>query len=239
MLDLYNATKIYPGGTTGVLDITLRVKKGEFVFIVGPSGAGKTTLVKLIIREEVPTRGQIYFNGRNISRLRPGDVALLRRKIGIVFQDFRLLPQKTAYENVALALEVMGVSRREIRRRVPEALARVGLAEKLHAFPHQLSGGEQQRVGVARAIVKQPLLILADEPTGNLDPETSRQLMELLADLNTEGTTVVVATHARDIVDAMRRRVVELDRGRLVRDEEEGGYTAGCSPLPITACARQ
>lgn len=227
MLDFYNVTKIYPNGTTGIADVSLRVRKGEFVFIVGPSGAGKTTLTRLIIREEIPTRGQIYFNGRNIVRMRPGEVPGLRRKIGVIFQDFRLLPQKTAYENVALALEVMGMSRHEIRRRVPEALARVGLADKMRAFPHQLSGGEQQRVGVARAIVKRPLLLLADEPTGNLDPETSWQLMELLADLNREGTTILVATHARDIVDAMKRRVVALDAGRLVRDEQEGRYSVG------------
>ena len=227
MLDFYNVTKIYPNGTTGIADVSLRVRKGEFVFIVGPSGAGKTTLTRLIIREEIPTRGQIYFNGRNIVRMRPGEVPGLRRKVGVIFQDFRLLPQKTAYENVALALEVMGMSRHEIRRRVPEALARVGLADKMRAFPHQLSGGEQQRVGVARAIVKRPLLLLADEPTGNLDPETSWQLMELLADLNREGTTVLVATHARDIVDAMKRRVVALDEGRLVRDEQEGRYSVG------------
>ncbi|KUK40971.1 MAG: putative ATPase [Clostridia bacterium 62_21] len=227
MLDFYNVTKIYPNGTTGIADISLRVRKGEFVFIVGPSGAGKTTLTRLIIREEIPTRGQIYFNGRNIVRMRPGEVPGLRRKIGVIFQDFRLLPQKTAYENVALALEVMGMSRHEIRRRVPEALARVGLADKMRAFPHQLSGGEQQRVGVARAIVKRPLLLLADEPTGNLDPETSWQLMELLANLNREGTTILVATHARDIVDAMKRRVVALDAGRLVRDEQEGRYSVG------------
>ncbi|MGQ9496755.1 MAG: cell division ATP-binding protein FtsE [Desulfotomaculales bacterium] len=227
MLDFYNVTKIYPNGTTGIADVSLRVRKGEFVFIVGPSGAGKTTLTRLIIREEIPTRGQIYFNGRNIVRMRPGEVPGLRRKVGVIFQDFRLLPQKTAYENVALALEVMGISRHEIRRRVPEALARVGLADKMRAFPHQLSGGEQQRVGVARAIVKRPLLLLADEPTGNLDPETSWQLMELLADLNREGTTVLVATHARDIVDAMKRRVVALDEGRLVRDEQEGRYSVG------------
>lgn len=227
MLDFYNVTKIYPNGTTGIADVTLRIRKGEFVFIVGPSGAGKTTLAKLIIREETPTRGQIYFNGKNIARLRAREIPVLRQKIGVIFQDFRLLPQKTAYENVALALEVMGLSRREIRKRVPEALARVGLADKMRAFPHQLSGGEQQRVGVARAIVKRPLLILADEPTGNLDPETSRQLMELLADLNREGATVLVATHAWDIVDAMKRRVVALEGGRLVRDEQEGRYSVG------------
>ncbi|MGQ9532920.1 MAG: cell division ATP-binding protein FtsE [Desulfotomaculales bacterium] len=227
MLQLYNVTKIYPNSIPALLDVTLRIQRGEFVFLVGPSGAGKTTLTKLILREELPTRGQILFNGKSITRLRPSEVPYLRRRIGVIFQDFRLLPNKTAYENVAFALEVTGASRREIRRAVPAVLARVGLADRAHLFPAQLSGGEQQRVCVARAIVNNPLLLIADEPTGNLDPENSWQLMRLFEEINRGGTTILMATHAWDIVDQMKKRVVALSHGRIVRDEQEGVYGYG------------
>ncbi|MEW6726572.1 MAG: cell division ATP-binding protein FtsE [Bacillota bacterium] len=225
MIQFYSVSKIYPGSKVeAVKDINLRIKRGEFVFLVGHSGAGKSTILKLIFREELPTSGQLFFNDKNVVRMRGRDVLALRRRIGMIFQDFRLLPQKTAFENVALALEVFGASQREIRVKVPEVLARVGLLEKAMAYPHQLSGGEQQRVCIARAIVKNPLVILADEPTGNLDPETSRDLMSLLEQINAAGTTIIVATHAWDIVNEMMKRVVALDKGRIVRDEEQGSY---------------
>lgn len=224
MIQLYNVTKTYPNGVKALTDVTLRIRKGEFVFLVGPSGAGKSTFNKLLYREELPTRGQIILNGKNIIRMRPGEVPYLRRKIGMVFQDFRLLPHKTVFENVAFALEVTGSSGREIRRAVPTVLNMVGLSGKADVFPDHLSGGEQQRVSVARAIVNNPVLIIADEPTGNLDPETSWDLMKLLLDINRRGTTVVMATHAWDIVDAMKKRVIALAGGRIVRDEEEGAY---------------
>lgn len=224
MIQLYNVTKIYPNGVKALTDVTLRIRKGEFVFLVGPSGAGKSTLTKLLYREELPSRGQIIFNGKNIVRMRPREVPYLRRKIGMVFQDFRLLPQKTVYENVAFALEVIGASSREIKKSVPAVLDMVGLSEKAGAFPDHLSGGEQQRVCIARAIVNNPLLIIADEPTGNLDPETSWDLMKLFLDINLRGTTIIMATHAWDIVDAMKKRVVALAGGKIVRDEEEGAY---------------
>ncbi|BAF60928.1 MAG: cell division ATP-binding protein FtsE [Pelotomaculum sp.] len=224
MIQIYNVTKIYPNGVKALTDVTLRIRKGEFVFLVGPSGAGKSTLTKLLYREELPTRGQIIFNGKNIVRMRSREVPYLRRKIGMVFQDFRLLPQKTVYENVAFALEVTGASPKEIKRSVPAVLNMVGLGEKAGVFPDHLSGGEQQRVCVARAIVNNPVLIMADEPTGNLDPETSWELMKLFLDINRRGTTIIMATHAWDIVDAMKKRVVALSGGRIVRDEEEGAY---------------
>lgn len=225
LIHFYNVTKIYPPGVQALTDLNLRIKRGDFVFLVGPSGAGKSTILKLIFREELPTSGQIFFQGRNIARMRGRHVLTMRRRIGMVFQDFRLLPQKTAFENVALALEVVGASRREIAARVPGVMELVGLSEKDGFLPHQLSGGEQQRVALARALVRQPLLILADEPTGNLDPETSWGLMELFSKINKAGTTIVMATHAWDIVDRMQRRVVALEKGRIVRDEEQGSYS--------------
>lgn len=227
MLRLYNVSKIYQNGVTALDNINLHVRKGDFLFLVGPSGAGKTTLARLIFREELPTRGQIIFNGKNVVRMRAGEVPFHRRKIGMVFQDFRLLPLKNIYENVAFALEVTGASPKEIRRRVPETLKLVGLEGKAKMLPHQLSGGEQQRVCVARALVNNPLLLIADEPTGNLDPDTSWDLMKLLQRINEQGTTIVMATHAWDIVDAMKKRVVALSGGRIVRDEEGGAYSYG------------
>ncbi|MHB1041685.1 MAG: cell division ATP-binding protein FtsE [Eubacteriales bacterium] len=224
MIQLNNVTKIYDNNVKALSDVTLRIKKGEFVFVVGQSGAGKSTLNKLLYREEIPTRGQIVFDGKSVVRMRPREVPHLRRKIGLVFQDFRLLPRKTVYENVAFALEVTGATRRELRKAVPAVLNLVGLTEKLDAFPGQLSGGEQQRVGIARAIVNNPLLLIADEPTGNLDPETSWELMKLFSDINRRGTTIIMCTHAWDIVDAMKKRVIALSGGRVVRDEEKGAY---------------
>lgn len=227
MIQFYNVTKVYTNGVRAVDDITLRVRKGEFVFLVGPNGAGKSTLTKLILREELPTRGQIIFAGKNLSRFKPREIPFLRRKIGMVFQDFRLLPRKTAAENVAFALEVIGAPRREIRERVGKALKVVDLEHKAGALPAELSGGEQQRVCIARAIVNNPILIIADEPTGNLDPESSWDLVKLLSDINRRGTTVIMATHAWDIVDTMKKRVVALSEGKIVRDEEGGVYGYG------------
>jgi cell division transport system ATP-binding protein len=224
LINFNKVTKIYPGEVKALTDVTLRIKKGDFVFLVGPSGAGKSTLTKLIYREELPSRGQVIFNGRNVGRMREKEVPYLRRSIGMVFQDFRLLPQKTIFENIAFAMQVVGASGRDIKSRVPEVLKMVGLEKKADVFPDQLSGGEQQRVSVARAIVNNPDLLIADEPTGNLDPDTSRELMGLFVDINSQGTTLIMSTHAWDIVDLMKRRVVELDTGRIVRDEKEGMY---------------
>lgn len=224
MIEMYNVTKIYSGGHIALQDITVKIQKGEFVFIVGPSGAGKSTFIKLLIREEVPTNGQIFFNGKNITRMKHSQVPFLRRRIGVVFQDFRLLPQKTVYENVAFAMEVIEAPLREIKKRVPKVLEMVGLSHKINAKPHELSGGEQQRVSLARALVNNPDVIIADEPTGNLDPDTSWEIMKLLNEINMNGTTLIVATHAKDIVNAMRKRVLQLDSGKLVRDEERGVY---------------
>jgi len=224
LINFYNVTKIYPGDIKALTDVTLQIHKGEFVFLVGPSGAGKSTLTKLIYREELPNRGQVIFSGKNVVRMRQREIPYLRRKIGMVFQDFRLLPQKTVFENIAFAMEVVGASGREIKKMVPHVLNMVGLANKAGVFPDHLSGGEQQRVSVARAIVNNPVLIIADEPTGNLDPDTSRELMKLFSDINRRGTTIIMSTHAWDIVDNMKKRVVELDSGRIVRDEKEGTY---------------
>jgi cell division transport system ATP-binding protein len=224
LIQLQNVTKTYLSGAKALIDVSMRIKKGEFVFLVGPSGAGKSTLTKLLYREEVPSRGQIILDGKNVVRMRPREVPYLRRKIGMVFQDFRLLPKKTVAENVAFALEVTGASNREIKRAVPAVLEMVGLSDKADDFPDHLSGGEQQRVCVARAIVNNPLLLIADEPTGNLDPETAWELMKLFMDINRRGTTIIMATHAWDIVDDMKKRVIELMGGMIVRDEEEGAY---------------
>lgn len=225
MIEIRNVTKIYNGAKAPALsNISLQVDRGEFVFLVGPSGAGKSTLLKLIFREHLPSSGRVFCFGRDTSAFREAELLKHRRRIGMVFQDFRLLRQKTVFENVAFALEVLGRSPREIRTRVPGVLERVGLDHKAKAFPAELSGGEQQRVGIARAIIRDPLIILADEPTGNVDRDNSHQLMELFEKINCGGTTVIIATHAWDIVDRMRKRVIALENGRIVRDER-GGYS--------------
>jgi cell division transport system ATP-binding protein len=224
MIVFENVTKVYDGDVVGMQDASFQIEKGEFVFLVGPSGSGKSTLIKLVLKQLEPNQGRILVAGRNLQTLRRGKVPLLRRNIGCVFQDFKLLPNKTVYENVAYALEVVGEHKRSIRRKVPEILNLVGLADKTNSLPHEISGGEQQRVSVARAFVNHPPLLLADEPTGNIDPETSVGIMQLLLRINRTGTTVVIATHDRDMVDRMRRRVIALDGGRLVRDERRGGY---------------
>lgn len=225
MIEFRGVTKVYPKGITALANVSLTINKGEFVFLVGPSGAGKSTFVRLLLREERPTEGQIVVDGVDVGRLKPAEVPFYRRKIGMVFQDFRLLPERTVAENVAFALRVVEVPRREILRRVPQVLHLVGLGHKSRAKPAELSGGEQQRVALARALVNNPPILLADEPTGNLDPDTSWEIMKLLIEINRRGTTVVVATHARDIVDQLRRRVIALENGRVVRDEERGGYS--------------
>ena len=222
MIQMYNVSKIYDNGVKALNDVTLNISKGEFVFLVGASGAGKSTLIKLICREELPTRGQVLFSGKNIVRYKGREIPLLRRRIGMVFQDFRLLPQKTVFENVAFALQVAGVGRKEIRRSVPPVLKMVGLENKAEMIPAELSGGEQQRVCIARAIINSPPLIIADEPTGNLDPETSWEIMNLFLDINRRGTTVLVATHAWGIVDDLKQRVITLSNGSLVKDGERG-----------------
>jgi cell division transport system ATP-binding protein len=207
--------------------VSLEVTKGEFVFVVGPSGSGKSTFMRLLTREQVADKGEVWVAGKNLRKLRRWKVPLLRREIGYVFQDFKLLPNKTVRENVSFALEVIGRSRREIRARVPEVLELVGLTDKAESLPHELSGGQQQRVSIARAFVNNPRLLLCDEPTGNLDPATSVGIMKLLDRINRTGTTVVMATHDQQIVDSMRRRVVELEDGRIVRDQVRGVYGYG------------
>jgi len=224
LIEMYGVTKVYPGGQVALKDISFKIAKGEFVFVVGPSGAGKSTLIKLLFREELPTKGQIFFAGKNITRMKRREIPYLRRRIGIVFQDFRLLPDKTVYENIAFAMQVVEASNRDIKKRVPYVLERVGLSHKAKARPSELSGGEQQRVALARAIVNNPDVLVADEPTGNLDPDTSRDIMNLLDDINKMGTTLVVASHARELVDSMKKRVIRLEEGSLVSDEERGLY---------------
>jgi cell division transport system ATP-binding protein len=224
MIKLENVTKVYPGGTVAVKDVDLEIGKGEFVFLVGASGSGKSTLIRLMMREETPTNGDIWVAGKHASDLAAWKVPHLRRSIGTVFQDFKLLPTKSVYENVAFAMEVTGKHNSVIRNQVPQVLKLVGLSAKADRLPRQLSGGEQQRVAVARAFVNRPLILLADEPTGNLDPATSVGIMRILDRINRTGTTVVMATHDHAIVDAMQRRVVQLDRGRVSRDEARGIY---------------
>jgi cell division transport system ATP-binding protein len=224
IVELRDATVVYPGGHVGVERVSFTLERGEFAFVVGPTGCGKSTLIRMLIREVEPASGQVLIAGRDINRLRRNRVPHLRRRIGTVFQDFKLLPARTVYDNVAYALQVTGGTRGEIRRKAPEILRLVGLQGKIHNYPDQLSGGEQQRVSIARGFVNHPPLLLADEPTGNLDPETSIGIMQLLYRINRTGTTVLVATHDRDMVDKMRRRVLALDEGRLVRDEAAAGY---------------
>jgi cell division transport system ATP-binding protein len=217
-------SKIYSNGSVALSDITVDIDKGDFVFIVGPSGAGKSTFIKLLFREELPTSGELYVNGRNVADLEPAEVPYLRRGLGIVFQDFRLLPNKTVYENVAFAMEVIESPRREIQKRVYHVLDLVGLRHKARNYPGHLSGGEQQRVAIARAIVNNPTVVIADEPTGNLDPDTSWEIMKIFERINKSGTTMVMATHDKMVVDGMKRRVIAIEQGRIARDQEGGQY---------------
>lgn len=224
MIEFTNVTKKYSNGTLALKDINIKIQKGEFAFIIGSSGSGKSTLLKLILKEEDPTEGDVYVNNFHVSALSRKEVPYLRRSLGCVFQDFRLLPNKTVYENVAFAMQITGSMPKEIRRQVPMALALVGLSKKANVYPNQISGGEQQRVAVARAIVNNPALLIADEPTGNLDPDTSLEIMKLLTEINQRGTTVLIATHEKNIVDNMKKRVIQLNRGELLRDQEKGLY---------------
>jgi len=224
MIDLFDVWKTYPNGVHALQGINMTVKHGEFVYLVGPSGAGKSTLLKMMYREEKPTKGQIFFEGFNLSRIREREIPKIRRKIGVVFQDFKLLPRLTVYENVAFALEVVDTPRSRIKKRVEQVLEQVQLLHKKDRYPSELSGGEQQRVSLARALANKPSIIIADEPTGNLDPETSWDIMELFVDINRQGTTVVMATHNKEIVNTIRRRVVAVENGRIVRDEQRGEY---------------
>jgi cell division transport system ATP-binding protein len=219
-----NVSKIYSNGSAALADVTVTIEKGDFVFVVGPSGAGKSTFIKVLFREEQPTNGQILVNGRNVAEIKPADVPYLRRSLGIVFQDFRLLPNKNVYENVAFAMEVIEAPRREVVKRVNYVLDLVGLRDKAKTLPTQLSGGEQQRVAIARAIVNNPVLVIADEPTGNLDPDTSWEIMQIFNRINKSGTTIVMVTHDKQMVDAMKKRVIAIEKGRIVRDQVKGVY---------------
>jgi cell division transport system ATP-binding protein len=218
LVQLYNVSKVYKNGVKALNDVSLKIDRGEFIFLMGSSGAGKSTLVKMLFREEVPTRGQIFVASRSIVRMKRSEVPQLRRNMGIVFQDFKLLENKTIAENIAFAMKVVGTRNKDIRPRVREVIQMVGLKGKEDSFPGQLSGGEQQRVGIARAIVNRPLLLIADEPSGNLDMETARDIMELLYDINRKGTTVIMATHAWGLVKNARKRVVTLEAGRILSD---------------------
>ncbi|MGT2829336.1 cell division ATP-binding protein FtsE [Streptococcus hillyeri] len=224
LIELRDVTKKYHRSTTALREVTVNVDQGEFVYIVGPSGAGKSSFIKLLYREEKATSGSIKVGEFNLTKLRQKDVPLLRRSIGVVFQDYKLLPRKTVFENVAYAMEVIGEKPRNIKKRVPEVLDLVGLKHKMRSFPTQLSGGEQQRVAIARALVNNPKLLIADEPTGNLDPENSWEIMNLLERINLQGTTVLMATHNSQIVNTLRHRVIAIEGGRVVRDEEKGDY---------------
>ncbi|MGH3648703.1 MAG: cell division ATP-binding protein FtsE [Micromonosporaceae bacterium] len=225
MIRLEHVSKMYAKAARPSLeDVNVEIEKGDFVFFIGPSGAGKSTIIKLLLREQTPSKGRVFVNGRDVGALRNWRVPQFRRSIGCVFQDFRLLPNRTAAENVAFALEVIGKSQSVARRVVPEVLELVGLGGKEHRYPAELSGGEQQRVAIARAFVNRPLVLLADEPTGNLDPDTSIEIMRLLDRINRTGTTVVMVTHDSNIVNQMRRRVIEIDQGRMVRDQQRGVY---------------
>jgi cell division transport system ATP-binding protein len=226
MIVFEGVTKVYEPDVTALAGVSFVIEKGEFVFIVGASGSGKSTLIKLLLKEFDPTEGKILVGGRDLTRLKGNKVPLLRRNVGCVFQDFKLLPSRTASENVAYALKVQGESRASIRRKVPEVMNMVGLAHKMNSLPDELSGGEQQRVSIARAVVNHPPLLVCDEPTGNLDPDTSVGIMQLLYRINRAGTTILMVTHDREMVDKMRKRVIALEDGHVSRDERRGGYTS-------------
>jgi cell division transport system ATP-binding protein len=239
VVEFRDVTKLYDGGSVGVDRISMRIGRGEFVFLVGPTGCGKSTCIRLLMKEIEAQDGEILISGHELRSMPRKKVPRLRRNIGVVFQDFKLLPNRTVYDNVAYSLQVIGESRASIRRKVPDILRLVGLSTKLHNYPDQLSGGEQQRVSIARAFVNHPPLLLADEPTGNLDPDTSIGIMQLIYRINRTGTTVVVATHDREMVDKMRRRVIELRDGRVIRDQTEGAYSVDESTVEFAARLRE
>ncbi len=224
-IELHDVYKIYKNGVTAVAGMNLKIKKGDFVFVIGPTACGKSTFIKMLYREEKPTKGKVYVGGIDVAKLKNSKVYKLRRKIGIVFQDYKLLPKLTVYENVAFVLESYGYKKSQIKPKVVSALTRVGLKEKIRSFPHELSGGEQQRVCIARAIVNRPKVLVCDEPTGNLDPDTSKEIMSVIDRINKElGTTIIMATHDRDIVNRMKKRVVSIKNGVIVGDYEKGSY---------------
>lgn len=231
MISFMNVSKEYDNHVKALSNVSLDIDKGEFVFLVGSSGAGKSTLIKLLLKEENPTDGKIILNKTDITNVRNRRIPLIRREIGVVFQDFRLLPNKKVYENIAFAMEIVGERPKEIRRRVPMVLSMVDLSRKSSCYPEQLSGGELQRVSIARAIVNNPPVLIADEPTGNLDPDTAWEIMKVLSDINRRGTTILMATHAKDIVNSMKKRVIEINKGRIVRDEQKGGYIHEASSI--------
>lgn len=224
IIALDHISKQYATGVEALQDISIRIEKGEFVFVVGKSGSGKSTFIKLLLKELDPSEGKLYVGGRQVTRLKRKQISMYRRKIGVVFQDFRLLKDKTVYENIAFAQQIIGMPKRTTARNVAIMLEMVGLQGKENAYPHELSGGEQQRVAIARALINQPTILLADEPTGNLDPQNAWDIMMLLQEVNKRGTTVVVVTHNNDVVDVMQKRVITLEEGKLIRDEKKGGY---------------
>ncbi len=225
LIELKNVYKRYPNGVSALCDVNLEISKGEFVFVIGSSGSGKSTLIKLLYRQERPTNGEVYVGGINVARLRNGKVYKLRRKLGIVFQDYKLLPKMTVYENVAFALEIYGLKKAEVRKRTLKAIEQVGLKDKLRSFPDELSGGEQQRVSIARAIVNDPKVLICDEPTGNLDPKTSMEVMKVIESINNDlGTTIIMATHDEKIVNKMKKRVILIEKGLVAKDIAKGKY---------------
>lgn len=224
MLLMTDVSKTYPSGSVALRDVNIHIQPGEFVFVVGPSGAGKSTFIKMLFREVIPTTGNIYVNGVDLLELKEKEIPYLRRQLGIIFQDYRLLPDRTVYDNVAFAMQVIETPYRKIKRRVMSVLDLVGLRKRANSYPTELSGGEQQRVAIARAIVNDPLLVIADEPTGNLDPETSWDIMRIFGEINESGTTIVMATHDKEIVDNMEKRVIAIEKGSIVRDDLKGVY---------------
>ena len=224
MIEFRNVSKVYNKNVKALTNVNINIDKGEFVFLVGPSGAGKSTFIKMLLKEVEPSTGNIVMGNEDLSKIKRRQIPYHRRKIGMVFQDFRLIPTLNVYENVAFAMRVVGASPKEIRKRVPMVLSLVGLSDKYKMFPNELSGGEQQRVSIARAIVNNPKVLIADEPTGNLDPETAKEIMELIDDINKAGTTVVMATHAKEIVNSMKKRVIAIDKGDVGSDVQKGGY---------------